>query len=79
MAKSLLNPLCGIPAFKPIAMITQNTRCLVDFSVEAFLLMHIRARKPGREDLLKETIALANTFTGEVISLKSRMSVLSEG
>lgn len=31
-------------AFKPIAMITQNTRCLADLSVEAFLLMHIRAR-----------------------------------
>ena len=67
------------PAFKPIAMITQNTRCLADLSVEAFLLMHIRARRPGREDLLDETINLANTFTGEEISLKSRMSGLSGG
>ena len=33
------------PAFKPIAMITQNTRCLADISVEAFLLMHIRAQR----------------------------------
>src|SRR5659263_39891 len=49
------------PAFKPIAMITQNTRCLADLSVEAFLLMHIRARRPGRVDLLAETINLANT------------------
>jgi ABC-type lipoprotein export system ATPase subunit len=67
------------PAFKPIAMITQNTRCLADLSVEEFLLMHIRARNPGRKDLLEETINLANTFTGEAISLKSRMSGLSGG
>lgn len=67
------------PAFKPIALITQNTRCLADLSVEEFLLMHIRARKPGREDLLEETMNLANTFTGEPISLKSRMSGLSGG
>ena len=67
------------PAFKPIAMITQNTRCLADLTVEAFLLMHIRARRSGKEDLLGETINLANTFTGEAISLKSRMSALSGG
>ncbi|MCC4770312.1 ATP-binding cassette domain-containing protein [Methanosarcina sp. DH2] len=67
------------PAFKPISMITQNTRCLADLSVEEFLLMHIRARKPGREDLLDETINLANTFTGEEISPESRMSGLSGG
>ena len=67
------------PAFKPIAMITQNTRCLADLTVRAFLLMHIRARRPGKEDLLGETINLANTFTGEAISLKSRMSALSGG
>ena len=67
------------PAFKPIAMITQNTRCLADLTVEAFLLMHIRARRPGKEDLLGETINLANTFTGEKISIKSRMSGLSGG
>ncbi|KKG10947.1 ABC transporter ATP-binding protein [Methanosarcina sp. 2.H.A.1B.4] len=67
------------PAFKPISLITQNTRCLADLSVEEFLLMHIRARRPGRDDLLDETINLANTFTGEEISLKSRMSGLSGG
>ncbi len=67
------------PAFKPIAMITQNTRCLADLTVETFLLMHIRARRPGKEDLLGETINLANTFTGEAISLKSRMSGVSGG
>lgn len=67
------------PAFKPIALITQNTRCLADLSVEEFLLMHIRARRPGRDDLLAETMNLANTFTGEEISLKSRMSGLSGG
>ena len=67
------------PVFKPIAMITQNTRCLADLTVEAFLLMHIRARRPGKEDLLGETLNLANTFTGEKISLKSRMSGLSGG
>jgi ABC-type lipoprotein export system ATPase subunit len=67
------------PAFKPISLITQNTRCLADLSVEEFLIMHIRARKPGRNDLLGETIDLANTFTGEDIGLNSRMSSLSGG
>lgn len=67
------------PAFKPIALITQNTRCLADLSVEEFILMHIKARRPGRDDLLAETINLANTFTGEEISLQSRMSGLSGG
>ncbi|HWR24943.1 MAG TPA: hypothetical protein VN278_01805 [Methanosarcina sp.] len=67
------------PAFKPITLITQNTCCLADLSVEEFLLMHIRARKPGREELLDETMDLANTFTGEEINLKSRMSGLSGG
>lgn len=52
---------------------------MADLSVEEFLLMHIRAWKPGRDDLLEETINLANTFTGEAISLKSRMSDLSGG
>ncbi len=60
-------------------MSDEDTRCLADLSVEAFLLMHIRARRPGREDLLAETINLANTFTGEEISLKSRISGLSGG
>jgi ABC-type lipoprotein export system ATPase subunit len=67
------------PAFKPIALITQNTRCLADLSVEEFILMHIKARRPGRDDLLAEIINLANTFTGEEISLQSRMSGLSGG
>ncbi|WP_256623581.1 ATP-binding cassette domain-containing protein [Methanolobus chelungpuianus] len=67
------------PAFKPIALITQNTRCLADLSVEAFLTMHIQARRSGREELLSETIDLANTFTGEKITLKSKMSSLSGG
>jgi ABC-type lipoprotein export system ATPase subunit len=67
------------PAFKPIALITQNTRCLADLSVEAFLTMHIKARRSGNEELLYETIDLANTFTGEEITLKSKMSSLSGG
>lgn len=41
--------------------------------------MHIRARRHGREDLVSQTIDLANTFTGEETLLKSRMSGLSGG
>jgi hypothetical protein len=52
------------PAFKPIALITQNTRCLADLSVEAFLTMYIKARRSGNEELLYETIDLANPVTG---------------
>jgi ABC-type lipoprotein export system ATPase subunit len=47
--------------------------------VEAFLTMHIKARRSGKEDILYETINLANTFTGEKIALNSKMSSLSGG
>ncbi len=67
------------PEFKPIAMITQNTRCLADLTVEAFILMHIRARRPGKEELLAETINLPNRFTGEKISLQEYNECLSGG
>ena len=36
------------PSKKPIALITQNTKCLADLSVEAFLAMHVRARKMSK-------------------------------
>jgi ABC-type antimicrobial peptide transport system, ATPase component len=67
------------PAFKPIAMITQNTKCLADLSVEDFLSMHIRARRTDEAGLLDRTIALANRFTGESIRKGSRMTSLSGG
>jgi len=67
------------PAFKPIAMITQNTKCLADLSVNDFLSMHIKARRSGESDLLERTVALANRFTGESIRKESRMTSLSGG
>ena len=67
------------PSKKPIAMITQNTKCLADLTVCEFLEMHIKSRKIEKPTVLEETIALANQFTGEKIHAKTRMSSLSGG
>jgi len=67
------------PARKPVAMITQNTRCLCDLTVEEFLLMHTRSRGYQGQDLIDETVSLANQFTGEAIRRKIRMTQLSGG
>ncbi|MDD1730140.1 MAG: ATP-binding cassette domain-containing protein [Methanospirillum sp.] len=67
------------PARKPVAMITQNTRCLCDLSVEDFLCMHTRSRGYRDQDLVEETVSLANQFTGEAIRRTVRMTQLSGG
>lgn len=67
------------PAKKPIAMITQNTKCLADLNVGEFLTMHIRSRKLTSDGILEKTIAMANEFTGEKIAAGMRMSALSGG
>ena len=67
------------PACKPIAMITQNTKCLADLTVEEFLSMHVATRRNMVENIVDETVALANNFTGEKIRKETRMSSLSGG
>jgi ABC-type lipoprotein export system ATPase subunit len=67
------------PAKKPIALITQNTKCLVDLTVQEFLEMHVKARKIPDEARAGETIVLANEFTGEKIAGGMRMTGLSGG
>ncbi|HJJ89274.1 MAG TPA: ATP-binding cassette domain-containing protein [Methanocorpusculum sp.] len=67
------------PAKKPIAMITQNTKCFADLTVEEFLSMHLHSRKMESIGIIDETIDLANQFTGEKISRHVRMSSLSGG
>jgi ABC-type lipoprotein export system ATPase subunit len=67
------------PAQKPIALITQNTKCLSDLTVSEFLGMHVRARRIEDPDLIRKTIALANEFTGEKIIGPCRMTALSGG
>lgn len=67
------------PACKPIAMITQNTKCLADLTVHEFLSMHVTTRNNLQSDIIEETIALANNFTGEKITDGARMSSLSGG
>lgn len=67
------------PAQKPIAMITQNTKCFADLSVEEFLFIHARARKIKNKQIVSETIELANKFTGEKIKPHYRVTVLSGG
>lgn len=67
------------PARKPIALITQNTKCLADLTVQEFLEMHVKARKITDTSRAADTVALANEFTGEKVSGKMRMTALSGG
>jgi ABC-type lipoprotein export system ATPase subunit len=67
------------PAQKPIAMITQNTKCFADLSVEEFLNIHARARKIKHREIINQTIELANKFTGEKIKPQYRVTILSGG
>ncbi|MEN6611271.1 MAG: ATP-binding cassette domain-containing protein [Methanoregulaceae archaeon] len=67
------------PAKKPIALITQNTKCLADLTVREFLEMHVKARRIADESRTESTIRLANEFTGEKITGTMRMTALSGG
>jgi ABC-type lipoprotein export system ATPase subunit len=67
------------PSKKPIALITQNTKCLADMTVDAFLAMHVRARNIDSPTIIAETIDLANQFTGEQILPGCRITALSGG
>ena len=67
------------PSRKPIAMITQNTKCFADMSVKEFLDMHIRSRKLDDTGLMEETVRVANEFTGEKITPDMQMTSLSGG
>ncbi|HEY8464181.1 MAG TPA: ATP-binding cassette domain-containing protein [Bacillota bacterium] len=67
------------PALKPIAMITQNTKCFADLPVEDFLMIHARARGIANQGVIRDTIDLANLFTGEKIHKKNKVTVLSGG
>lgn len=67
------------PTLKPIAMITQNTKCFADLSTEDFLTIHARARGIANPGVIGDTITLANQFTGEKIAPESRVTVLSGG
>ena len=67
------------PSCKPIAMITQNTKCLADLTVQGFLEMHLATRRNLSGDALERTVALANRFTGEKIRPGMRMTSLSGG
>lgn len=60
-------------------MITQNTKCFTDLSTEEFLKIHARARKITDDQVIRETIDLANKFTGEKIEKETRVTVLSGG
>lgn len=67
------------PALKPIVMITQNTKCFADLSVEEFLQIHARARKIDDRQVIRATIDLANKFTGEKIKDDYKVTILSGG
>ncbi|HEY3315943.1 MAG TPA: ATP-binding cassette domain-containing protein [Bacillota bacterium] len=67
------------PARKPVAMITQNTKCFTDLTVKDFLATHARARRLPLDGLIDETIDLANQFTGEKIGPMMRITTLSGG
>lgn len=76
---SPLDEMVRDPSKKPIALITQNTRVIADLTVCRFLALHIRARDTDALELVKQTVALANEFTGEKIDEAMRMTALSGG
>ncbi len=67
------------PACKPIAMITQNSKCLADLTVGEFLSMHASTRGNAVSDIVPVTVSLANEFTGEKMNADTRISSLSGG
>jgi len=67
------------PSLKPIAMITQKTKCFADLTAEEFLQIHARARGIKNFGIVGDTIELANKFTGEKITAESRVTILSGG
>jgi ABC-type lipoprotein export system ATPase subunit len=67
------------PALKPIAMITQNTKCFADLTTEEFLQIHARARNIAERRIITDTISLANIFTGEKIYRENKVTTLSGG
>lgn len=67
------------PALKPIAMITQNTKCFADLSTEEFLQIHARARGIKNKQVIMDTVSLANNFTGEKIHKETKVTILSGG
>ncbi len=67
------------PAQKPIAMITQNTKCFADLTVNDFLIMHIKARGLSDASIVDRVISVANGFTGEYVTPEMRVTSLSGG
>jgi ABC-type lipoprotein export system ATPase subunit len=67
------------PAKKPVALITQNTKCLADLRVHEFLAMHIKSRSIFEPGIIETTIDLANEFTGEKVHPDIKMTALSGG
>lgn len=67
------------PEKKKIAMITQNTKCVSDLLVDEFLSIHAESRDIKDEKLIEKVIDMANKFTGESISEKSKVTELSGG
>lgn len=67
------------PANKPIAMITQNTKCLADTTVRDFLERHRTTRRNLADGVVDDAIALGNRFTGEKFDGDWRITDLSGG
>lgn len=65
--------------YKPVTIITQNTKCFCDLDVNEFIITHAKARGIRNEEIVNETIDLANKFTGEKIRSRFRVTELSGG
>lgn len=66
------------PRKKLIAQLSQNMHFLADMTVEEFLGMHAKSRgKPSQA--IEKVVELANTLTGEPISLDHHLTILSGG
>lgn len=60
-----------------IAHVGQNTRFVLDVTVEEFVAMHARCR--GRVPCIDDVVALANEITPEHVRRESKLNVLSGG
>ena len=70
------------PAYHPVALITQHTNFLSDLPVGVFLSTHAEIRSTDErqvDQLVQDTLDVANQLTGEPIMPGSRMTELSGG
>lgn len=70
-----------IRGFNPglVAQLTQKTSFIMDCSVSRFLTLHAQSRQKQSPGLVEKVLEKANTLSGEPISARTNLQVLSGG